>query len=211
MRDPTSTQPNQTGLPWLAMVSIFMVVFLLTLTASIAYTDALPKSFVSTARIKLETAPGNLSQAGAEMISSGAVFTSVAGSLNLNKAWGHKYFNDETLLTSECVKILRQRLTLAPVAGSQLVAITCTSDDPREAAAIANAAAEACKNISPVSATIIDRAEPANIPVKPNRGLNILMGACLGVLLGVGMAMAMGHVLSLKPWIKRKTLVMEPC
>ena len=52
----------------------------------------------------------------------------------------------ETLTTDQTMEILRQRLQLAPVKNTKLIAITVYSDDKNEAAQMANAVAEAYRD-----------------------------------------------------------------
>jgi capsular exopolysaccharide synthesis family protein len=88
--------------------------------------------------------------------------------MNLNDVWGKKYFNGETLKTSETMEILKGRMALAPVRNTKLIAITVYSDDKNEAASIANQIAEAYKNyrVSTLQKTV-------------DTGLNALMSAYL--------------------------------
>ncbi len=71
------------------------------------------------------------------------VLSNVIAALNLNKTWGDKYFNGETLKTTETMEILKQRMQLEPVKNTKLISITVYSDDKNEAAQLANAIAEA--------------------------------------------------------------------
>ena len=71
------------------------------------------------------------------------VLSNVIAGMNLNVKWGQKYFNGETLKTSETMEILKQRMLLAPVKNTKLISITVYSDDKNEAAQLANAIAEA--------------------------------------------------------------------
>ena len=124
--------------------------------------------------------------------------------MNLNEEWGRKYFNGETLKTSESLKILKGRLSLAPVRGTKFVAITVYSDNPREAAQIANAIAEAYqqysvqKNYPTGAVQIVDQAESGKFPVKPNKPLNIALGAVAGIFLGALAAAVVGFFASRK-------------
>ena len=59
---------------------------------------------------------------------------------------GQKYFNGETLKTTETMEILKQRMQLAPVKNTKLISITVYSDDKNEAAQLANAIAEAYRS-----------------------------------------------------------------
>ena len=81
-----------------------------------------------------------------EIMQSQMVLSNVVAALNLNVEWGKKYFNGETLKTTETMEILKQRMQLAPVKNTKLIAITVYSDDKQEAADLANAIAKAYKD-----------------------------------------------------------------
>jgi len=139
--------------------AIIITVFLITAIIATAVTFILPESYSSTARIKVENdvtdiegytaSPNTLSydpyfiQTTFEIMQSQLVLSNVITSLNLNVEWGKKYFNGETLKTTETMEILKQRMQLAPVKNTKLISITVFSDDKNEAAQLANAIAEA--------------------------------------------------------------------
>ena len=132
-------------------ISVFVTVFLITAIISTAVTFILPESYASTCKLKVENdqpTTNNYSydpyfiQTTFEIINSRLVLNDVVAKLNLNVEWGKKYFNGETLKTTECVEILKGRMALAPVINTKLIAITVYSDDKNEAATIANAVAE---------------------------------------------------------------------
>jgi capsular exopolysaccharide synthesis family protein len=81
-----------------------------------------------------------------EIMQSQLVLSNVIAQLNLNVEWGKKYFNGETLKSTETLEILKGRMSLAPVRNTKLVAITVYSDDKNEAAVLANTIAESYKN-----------------------------------------------------------------
>ena len=176
---------------------VFITVFLITMFITTAVTFILPESYASTARIKVEPATESgtngvsaydpyFIQTEFEILQSQIVLEPAIAKLNLNVEWGKKYFNGQTLKTTETMEILKGRLSLAPVRGTKLIAITVYSDDAREAATIANAIAESYRDYrvkSPVQ--IVDRAEPGKFPVKPNKTLNITLGAVAGIILGL--------------------------
>jgi uncharacterized protein involved in exopolysaccharide biosynthesis len=142
--------------------AIIITVFLITAIIATAVTFILPESYASTARIKVENdvtdIPGMTGiqtsgtydpyfiQTTFEIMQSQLVLSNVIATLNLNTKWGNKYFNNETLKTTETMEILKQRMQLAPVKNTKLISITVYSDDKQEAADLANAIAEAYKN-----------------------------------------------------------------
>ena len=209
MTTPTTIQglpPRPSSRPLAAAGSTFSVVFLITMIICTAVTFILPESYSSTARIKVDATTTNYDpyfiQTEFEIIQSQVVLERVIKKLNLNEIWGKKYFNGEMLKTKESLQILKGRLSLVPVRGTKLVAITVFSDDRHEAAILANAVAEAYRDFSTeqqkASAAkaadarviadppvlITDLAEPASRPCKPNKPLNLALGAFAGVVLG---------------------------
>ncbi len=145
--------------------AIIITVFLITAIIATVVTFILPESYSSTARIKVENDVNDISgisgtqvygaaggydpyfiQTTFEIMGSQLVLSNVIAALDLNNAWGKKYFNGETLKTSETMEILKQRMQLAPVKNTKLISITVYSDDKNEAATLANAIAEAYKN-----------------------------------------------------------------
>ena len=143
--------------------AIIITVFLITAIIATAVTFILPESYASTCKIKVENdvndsaggfapTPSQTTydpyfiQTTFEIMSSSLVLSNVINTLNLNVEWGKKYFNGETLKTTETMEILKGRMGLAPVRNSKLISITVYSDDPKEAALLANTIAEAYKN-----------------------------------------------------------------
>jgi len=143
--------------------AIIITVFLITAIIATAVTFILPESFASTCRIKVENdvndSPGGNSmtpsmmpydpyfiQTTFEIMQSQLVLSNVISGLNLNVEWGKKYFNGETLKTTETMEILKGRMSLSPVRNTKLISITVFSDDAKEAAMLANTIADAYKN-----------------------------------------------------------------
>lgn len=81
----------------------------------------------------------------AERIRSEAVLTNVVLALNLNDNWGKKYVGGNKLKTSQTVKWLKRRIKIQTVPRQYdlRMTISTTSEDPNEAAKIANAIAKA--------------------------------------------------------------------
>lgn len=78
-----------------------------------------------------------------EVIQSQIVLSNVVSTLNLNVEWGKKYAGGVTLTTNESIAILKKHLNLGLVRNTKLVEISYTSEDPNEAARIANTIAKA--------------------------------------------------------------------
>jgi polysaccharide biosynthesis transport protein len=142
--------------------AIIITVFLITAIIATAVTFILPEAYSSTTRIKVE--PDNVSdinpmepgqtaasspfdpyfiQTTFEIMQSEVVLSNVIATLDLNDKWGKKFNNGETLKTSETMLILKNSMVLNPVRNTKLITIMVYSDDPKEAAQIANTEAEA--------------------------------------------------------------------
>ncbi len=143
--------------------AIIITVFLITAFIATAVTFILPESFASTCRIKVENDVNDIGagiapsvqmsgfdpyfiQTTFEIMQSQLVLSNVINTLNLNTEWGKKYFNGETLKSTETMEILKGRMSLSPVRNTKLIAITVYSDDAKEAALLANTIADAYKN-----------------------------------------------------------------
>jgi capsular polysaccharide biosynthesis protein len=139
--------------PLSTFFTVFVIVFLLVLMASITITFILPESYASTARIMVESDAAPVIgydpyflQTTFEIIQSQFVLDPAINRLNLNVEWGKKYFNGETLKTTETMEMLKQRMHLDIVRNTKLIAITVYSEDKDEAAHIANAIAESYRD-----------------------------------------------------------------
>ena len=78
-----------------------------------------------------------------EKIQSKAVLEKAAEKLNLNEAWAGKLGSGEKLKTEDTIKRLKKMLDVSQSRNTSLIEIKARSDDPEEAARIANAVAEA--------------------------------------------------------------------
>ena len=140
--------------------AIIITVFLITAIIATAVTFILPESYASTARIIVEPDVSDIpmgedrsvSQAAYdpyflqttyELIQSQAVLSNVVSTLNLNGEWGKKYFNGETLKTTEAIEFLKRRMHLDTVRNTKYLTITVYSENKEDAARLANAVANA--------------------------------------------------------------------
>ena len=143
--------------------AIIITVFLITAIIATAVTFILPESYASTARIIVEPDVSNISmgeersvsqvtydpyflQTTYELIQSQAVLSNVVSSLNLNVEWGKKYYNNETLKTSEAIEFLKRRMHLDTIRNTKYITITVYNEDKNDAAKLANAVADAYQN-----------------------------------------------------------------
>ena len=140
--------------------AIIITVFLITAIIATAVTFILPESYASTARILVESDVSDISigedrsasqvaydpfflQTTYELIQSQAVLSNVVSTLNLNVEWGRKYFNGETLKTTEAIEFLKKRMHLDTVRNTKYITVTVYSEDKNDAARLANSIAGA--------------------------------------------------------------------
>jgi capsular polysaccharide biosynthesis protein len=219
--------------PLSTFFTVFAVVFLLVFSASVAITFILPESYASTAQIMVEqdadlranspvTDP-NFLQTTCGIIQSQLVLESVIDKLNLNAVWGKKY-GVGTLKNSETVALLQSMMSLSPIRNTSLLNITVYSADKKEAAVLANAIAESYqdyrdKSHAKLTANGIDilqggykkveitrQAEPGRVPARPNKPLNITVGAIVGIFL----ALIVGGFAALIAFLIRKRIRKNP-
>lgn len=121
-----------------------------------------PAQYAATARIKIEmdesydsffTRPNSTMAYDTyytptifEVIQSQLVLGRVVTNLNLNTVWSDKYFKGAQLNTPKTVEIIKSKMSMALVCNTRSLTITFQSDDPKEAAQIANAIAESYYN-----------------------------------------------------------------
>ena len=140
---------------------IWFVVWLLVVLVGTLVTFILPESFASTARIRVERDATDIRgmieapvsgydpyfiQTEFEVIQSELVLSNVVQSLNLSVEWGRRYAGGERLRTHGAMMMLRGRMDLRPVRNTSLIEIRAFSENPDEAAHIANAIAESYRD-----------------------------------------------------------------
>jgi capsular polysaccharide biosynthesis protein len=194
--------------PRLAPWFVFSGVFLAVIITTTLVTFVLPESYRSAARIFLDSAKAgehhradpvghsasydpHLLQTEFEVIQSDVVLSRVVQDMDLNAQWGGKHGRRKKLMTSESLAILHGLLELRSVRNTTVIEIACYSHDPREGARLANAVAEVYRDhrlqlpAPTARVEIIDRAVPVFQPVRPNKPLNLFLGALAGILLGL--------------------------
>ena len=221
MLERISTLLRPRSAPVFVFLVVFVVVFLLVVVTSTFITFILPEAYSSTARILLrqdatpatrETESKALAgsydpyyiQTQFGIIESEVVLGKVIEDLDLNKAWGLKYANGERLRASETLALLKTRIDLHPVRNTWLIELRVFSDQPAEAAMLANAIAVSYREWCQAHGTpveIVDKAVPGLRPVRPNKPLNIALGVAGGLLLA---SAAGAGIAGLAAWIGRK-------
>jgi capsular polysaccharide biosynthesis protein len=176
---------------------IFIPIFL----AGALISFFLPETYTSKALVEVDhiTPPRefdpNFLLTEFEAIRSHAVLEKVVKAMNLQEVWGRKY----VLTDSEAENMIKNRLELLSIRNTKFVEIRAFSHDPQEAANLANGIASAYRDyhqeerirngpetpggmISGRVVTIVDSAVPNPRPIRPNKPLNILIGAFAGIL-----------------------------
>ena len=93
--------------------------------------------------------------------------------------------------TSEDVKNM---INVEQTQSSQMFTIVVTSENPKEAATVANVVAnifkdEAGEYTDADKVSVISEAETPKNPVSPNKTVNLALGGILGIIIGVGLAL----------------------
>ena len=190
--------------------TIGLAVFMLfTITATVI-TFILPPVYSSTARIKLQVPMGTNSDGTVRelynpiaintelaMLRSEKILDLAIDHLKLSDKWTKKYEMPQPLATARTREMLKRMIEIRPERSTPLGDITVFSDNPKEAAEIANAMAEqyfGSKKVNLIARDplaikdpiflIVDKAEVGLIPVKPNKPRNICIGGVLGIIFG---------------------------
>jgi capsular polysaccharide biosynthesis protein/predicted Ser/Thr protein kinase len=172
----------------------FVIVFTLTVGCSALVSHMLPNSYQAVVRLAFlgDPEPDVNVSLETQRIKSEEILGRVVDELNLDQFWP-SYGSGMGRI--KALQVLRHSVSIRAVTRAlptnpPLLEIIAFSGNPINAADLANAIADAYKkaDYSTVPANrhldIIDRAIPAERPIKPNRPLNLMIGAVLGLLLG---------------------------
>jgi succinoglycan biosynthesis transport protein ExoP len=169
--DPLKLQPQQESrlhfLDYWRIIrirkTVIIAVFLLVVITATLVTFILPESFASSTRIKVERDKADIEELSGsgglrynpydpyfiqtefEIIQSETILGKVIEVLNLNDVWGKKYYDGTKLKTPETLLMLRGRLNLRPVRNTTLIDVQVFSENPKEAADLANQIAQTYK------------------------------------------------------------------
>lgn len=157
-----------------------------------------PPAFEAVTRILIRNPPGgatgsdpNLIQHEVQTIESESVRENVIHGLNLEDVWGKKYNNGQRLSTADAAKTIR--FDCRPVRNSDIVEIRAQSDDPAEAAALANEIVHSYSQVAEkgksASVIVLMSALPSGA-ISPNRPL-------LMVIIAAGILMVIGGIVCL--------------
>jgi uncharacterized protein involved in exopolysaccharide biosynthesis len=201
---------------------VAVAVWFLTVLTSTIITFILPEAFCSVARVRIEPrasqTPSSVAKSGVPLIQnecgvikSVSVLTNVINTLHLDREWGKKYLGGETMTAAETFRLLKNRVETRPLdqspfgGKSPLIEIGVYHDDPHEAAKIANTIAEAYQDHHKrggIQVDLIDMAEPAIRPVRPNKPLNIALGFVIGAAFGALMGGLVSWLGKLSPRVR---------
>jgi uncharacterized protein involved in exopolysaccharide biosynthesis len=161
--------------------------------ATTLITFILPPTFASTARILPTVTDPAAIGTEMEIIRSKAVLLTVATNLQLARKYAEKYKEGAALSMDLTYLLLSRQTTIRRTKNANLIEINVLSDDPAEAADIANeiarvyvgyplAARGAGAKLGP---QIIDQADPNHRPAYPNKTFNIGSGLAVGAVFGL--------------------------
>ncbi len=174
--------PWSAGLPRMnparAFAAVFLAVFLLIFLTSAAVTFTLPESYTAIARVHApEPAELNLLQ-------STEVLKRVSQELKLPEALAARYGESKPWEEKWVEDLLRRNVLVRRVRGTALIDVRVYSRSPSEAAQIANEIVAQAQQDSR-SIRLVEKALPALRPSRPNKPLNLALGAVAGVVLGI--------------------------
>jgi uncharacterized protein involved in exopolysaccharide biosynthesis len=186
---------------------IVVTVFLICGICSTTIAFILPEVFAGTARLQVRSSGAVSPDDFKQVLDSDAFLKSVVNQMDLKDVWGKKY-NNGILAEDEAVKLLRVLVRTKTVSPDGILSITVKSGDAREAAQIANVMANGVRDFVGSNhltgsddshpalrgdmVQVIEAAVPGKEPVQPNKPLIIGSGLVLGLLLGAGIAAAVG-------------------
>jgi len=176
--------------PVRAFATIFLAVFLFIFLGSLLMTWMMPETYESTARV---FAPG---AASLDLFQSTDFLKQVAQRLNLPEKLAARYGESRPLDARRVEDILRRAVQVRGVRGTDLVDISVYGRSPTECSEWANEIAEiGARQVR--SARIVEQAARPLRPSRPNKALNLILGAVVGIFLGtmaggVGAKLAVG-------------------
>jgi capsular polysaccharide biosynthesis protein len=198
---------------WVAIASL---IFAATMSAGIYFTNhVLEKVYSATAAMEIGPKPASAEaysgwafsspqsraiKAEFESIESPDILKAVISGLGLEKTWAERVFNrSEPLSSDEALHYLKSNLHLNYKHNSNTVEVTAMSDDPKEAAQIANQVVNLYKLASDAKAGAPGGARPTPVrittpavvpfePTRPDKRFCYAVTAALGGMLGVMLA-----------------------
>lgn len=168
--------------PVRAFATVFFAVFMLIFFVSALLTFMMPETYRAQARV---VAPG---ASDLQLLQSTELFKRVSERLNLSGTLAARYGDTKPLPDKLVEDLLRRSTQVRRLPNSDVVEIRVYSRSPVECAQWANEFAQAAKEEarqSSGSIQIVEKAEPPLKPSRPNKPLNLGLGALVGSLLGI--------------------------
>jgi capsular polysaccharide biosynthesis protein len=180
--------------PARAFGTVFLAVFLFILLSSALVTFMLPETYRAKARVVAPDA------AQLQLFQSAELLKAVSQQLNLPETYATRYGEKKPLEDKRVEDLLRRSVQVRRLPGTDLIEIRVSSRSPAECAQLANEIAETAVREGrqrPESIKIAERAVPPSHPSRPNKPLNLALGALVGIFLGtmaggVGAKLAVG-------------------
>ena len=180
--------------PVRAFATVFLAVFLIIFLGSALVTFLMPKTYTASARLAVsETSQVRVFQ-------SVELLAQVSRRLDLPTVFAVRYGESKPWSESRVETALRRLVQVRQLPGTNVVEVRVSGRFPAECARLANEVAEAGAQLAPpgsASIRIIDQAEPPLRASRPNKALNLALGAVVGIFLGtmsggVGAKLAVG-------------------
>jgi uncharacterized protein involved in exopolysaccharide biosynthesis len=180
--------------PARAFATVFLAVFLFIFLGSALLTFMLPEVYSANARVSAPDA-GEL-----QVFQSTELLTEVSQQLNLREVFAARYGETKPLDERRVTDLLRRSVQARRLPATDLIEIQVYSHSPTECAQLANEIAETAARQTRQglgSIRIVDQAVPPLRPSRPNKPLNLALGAVVGIFLGtmaggVGAKLAVG-------------------
>lgn len=169
--------------PVRAFATVAFGVFLVIFGCAALATSMLPKTYRATARV---IAPGPESS---DAFLSSEVLQRVSAKLRLRDTLAVRFGEKEPLDEDQVHDLLRRWVQVRSVRGTEILEIHAHSVFPKEASELANAVAAAGVSIqlqtNLASSRVLEQAALPTKPVRPNKPLNLALGALVGIFLGI--------------------------
>lgn len=180
--------------PVRAFATVFLAVFLFIFLGSALVTFFLPEIYRANARVVAPDA------AHLHLYQSTELLKEVSQQLKLPELLAARYGENKPLEDRRVEDLLRRSVQVRRLPGTDLIEIRVYSRSPAECAQLANEIAETGTRQAGHGSgaiRIVDRAVPPLRPSRPNKPLNLALGAVVGIFLGtmaggVGAKLAVG-------------------
>ncbi len=199
---PLPAAPPNGSNPFLRGAKVAGWIFLGCVLVSAVVSFLLPNTYMASARLVIpfvaeqdaETPTPNTYRAPSpdfvqtevQVLRSLDFLKKASANLDLPKRWGKKFNSGTALSDDRTAALLQQMIEVEFVPRSPVVVIRCYSDSATEAAEIVNNLVDTYFNQQPESRIkVIEHPVVPKHPFRPNRPLNIFIGAVVGTVLGL--------------------------